>query len=314
MKKTVFALMSIVGLFLFLVSGCKKDPVYPDPTIIISSNPTSPNNLDPCVFRWEVDGLCEKLLVFLNNKEIFNKSSIDSLRIDSIKGKQTITIICVSNGKRVEKSLTITPKEQTLVLTVTITATPSEIIKGEMLIISWVSANGFSIKANFVGVNVLSGSISVWPIVTTTYTVTVYGLANSSAFASVTVVVKDPVFTEDEKLLCLAPWKRVKWEEAYTLDGPWANVELNAPCQQDDRYIFYLEPNKMVFDRGESLCDGETVRLTISQWSLFQSSIEDRNILVLSVDTLIWWQKSIMILPDGISTVPIVVRETYIHP
>ena len=304
----------LVVLFLVLF-GCEKEPVPAlGPTIQVSANP---------------------LQISYGSKSIVNltKTNTDSVRVTSrpsqlfeISGVSgifptpvlttttTFTFTAYSkDGKTSFAEVTIIVKnEPTNTPTIVVTADPLEIFKGEMTTISWNSENALSIKATFGGVNNFSGSTEVGPGITTDYTVTVYGLAGKSASATVTVTIKEPVFTENEKLLNLAPWSNIKLEFLFELGGKWELEEI-WECMKDDRMIFYLGPSKIeVYDNGEALCYKDQPKTQQGPWTLNGFIINtgiDYEIKTLNQDTLVWVYES----PDT-SGKMVWVRETFIHP
>jgi hypothetical protein len=79
--------------------------------------------------------------------------------------------------------------------TVDISATPETIARGESASLSWSSTNVASVTLdNGIGQASMSGSLSVFPIETTAYTVTAANIAGSTT-ASVTLIVTDPLPT-----------------------------------------------------------------------------------------------------------------------
>jgi len=130
------------------------------------------------------------------------------------------------------------------------------------------------------------------------------------------IIVKQPIPpTQDELLLCLAPWQKTKWEIQRDIpNGPWENIDI-WPCLSDDIFTYFLYPSKdCVMDAGVSLCDGETVRILTGDWSLTGSILMpgSANIELLTKDVLVWTYEGIMILPNG--TAPTKIRETFMHP
>lgn len=301
----------LMGLFLSLLmfTGCEEEPVVNLKPIIrvFSASADSCEIGDVVTIRWSV----ENASIVIVNKDTVPLSGTKEIVID-----KNITVTCTAypignmDIAPAQQQLKIVAKEPTEVLTVAITATPSEIFEGEMTTISWTSENALSIKATFGGVNGLSGSTEVGPGVTTDYTVTVYGLANKSATASVTVVVKDPVFTDEEKLLCLAPWSKIKLEFQQESGYPWVEADI-WECMKDDLIKFYLTPSKIgVYDNGEVRCGSEN-ETQEGSWSLTGSVLtlceyNNYNIMTLTKDTLVW-----VYYPGSQKDAN---RETFIHP
>ena len=98
-----------------------------------------------------------------------------------------------SDGAAITDSVIVTVIDPTVMPTVTISAAPETIARGESAILTWSAANVASVTLdNEIGTAPMSGSLFVSPLETTTYTVTAANGAGS-ATASVTVTVSDPL-------------------------------------------------------------------------------------------------------------------------
>jgi len=103
----------------------------------------------------------------------------------------TYTIICINSAGNSDPSsvtINVTPAAQPAP-TVTLSASPTSIVSGNSTTISWSSTNATSCDSNWwSGSTAKSGSVTMYPSVTTTYTKTCSN-ANGSASDSVTVTV-----------------------------------------------------------------------------------------------------------------------------
>jgi uncharacterized repeat protein (TIGR01451 family) len=104
----------------------------------------------------------------------------------------TYTITCYNNeGVSASDTATVSVREQEQNPTVDITANPSSIARGQSSTLSWNSQNATSCTLSNAGSVSTSGSRSVSPYSTTTYTITCYNNNGNSAFDSVTVNVNN---------------------------------------------------------------------------------------------------------------------------
>ena len=105
----------------------------------------------------------------------------------------TYTITGTSGGASVSASVTVTVIDSTAAPTVTLSATPQTIVRGESTTLSWSATNvETAILDNEIGMVPMSGNLTVSPQETTTYTVTATNEQGTRS-ASVTVTVTDPI-------------------------------------------------------------------------------------------------------------------------
>ncbi len=71
--------------------------------------------------------------------------------------------------------------------TVTLTATPATITEGANTTLEWSSTNAVSVKSSNFGATGVNGSVSVSPVVTTTYTITVSGPGGDKTASKVVI-------------------------------------------------------------------------------------------------------------------------------
>jgi hypothetical protein len=107
----------------------------------------------------------------------------------------TYTITGTKDGTTITDSVTVTIIDASVLPTVDISATPETIVRGESASLSWSSTNVSSVTLdNGIGQASMTGSLSVFPIETTTYTVTARN-SGGTATAGVTISVADPLPT-----------------------------------------------------------------------------------------------------------------------
>ena len=105
----------------------------------------------------------------------------------------TYTITGTKGGLTISASITVTVIDSTTMPTVTISATPETIARGESAILFWSATNVATvILDNTIGTIPMSGNLSVSPMETTTYTVTAANEGGTN-MASITVTVTDPL-------------------------------------------------------------------------------------------------------------------------
>ncbi len=319
MKKTYFFL---AGLFLsLLLVGCEKEPivvVHPDPVISFIALPsTTPEYLSSCKVNWNVTGEFKEVSVYVNKIKISSKPN-DSYDIDSLKGKQEVVIICVTeNGKTIEGSLVVTPKLQVPAPTVRISANP--------LVVKYRGNSTFnialeyvdSIETNIPGLSKSGMSqtfIAQGLTSTGNYFVRGYGKGGEIAYDSVNIEVLPPA---DEDLLSyFGSWMWIFSRDSPTPNiGPWV-VSLTAedfPCLADDILTFFPDQTVKV-DKGEILCGSEP-RMWTGEWKLNGNKINgfgERTLIKVSTDTLVCRYESIKVYADSVGKIWI--EDTYVHP
>lgn len=317
-------LMSLPAIFLslvFLLPGCEKDPPKTplNPTIDASSDFSGV----PYGKSVTITLILKNILLVTSELDTFHISETSkTIQISTPNLTATTTyhfLATGENGKKAVANVTIMvdpPIKPSLSLYVD----NDTIFRGkspDFVKITWNSNTDSTSSPELLGVKGKSGTVTVSPTETTTYHFVSKndGLSISD---SVRITVKDPPPPPpltDEELLALAPWKKIKWEiQNYPPNGDWENIDI-WPCLSDDVFTYYLYPKNCVMDAGEVLCDGETVRVTVSQnWSLTGSTLMPGNahIELLTKDILVWTYDGTRILPDG--TAPTKIRETFKHP
>jgi len=159
--------------------------IHPAPNTSISADQASIMNGETALLSW-------------------SSAHADSAVIDngigavSVNGSTTVspaattsyTIRVEGPGGTATDSVTINVNDPS---TVSISATPTTIEQGGSSILSWTSANGSSAHIdNSIGVVPVNGSITVYPDHTTTYTISVIGVAGSASAQAVVTVIGSP--------------------------------------------------------------------------------------------------------------------------
>ena len=113
----------------------------------------------------------------------------------------TYTITGTKGVTSVSDSVTVSVIYYYALPTVSLSATPETIVRGESAALSWSSTNVDSVTLdNGIGSAPMTGSLSVFPVETTTYTITARNSAGPTT-ASVTITVTDPLPTVDLSVL-----------------------------------------------------------------------------------------------------------------
>jgi len=240
---------------------------------------------------WSIKGA---ISATMNGKDI---SLEDFIIVSDLRKDTTFVFIAKSdNGvESVSKTITIAVIPTHPVLSVSITATPDTIMKGETTRIDWNSEGpAVSLTSNVPGLNGLSGSITDGPSETVTYFVIVKGQNGKIASSSVTITVIEILPPEGERILALGPLKEFQ-QDIYLKDSLIFSLDTAVECRKDDRWIFYLN-HKLQLYQGTMLCDDELVNTDPFDWRLSADTLfglgEPRIIKLLTPDTLRWEFKS----------------------
>lgn len=316
MKKLVFLLATFLSLAL-LLPGCEKDLNSIDP-------PTSPKELSYKVDPMNdtvVSGSRARITIVSNADSITSDmpgakillSPINKIvETDEIIQTTIYHIVFYINGKGVDIANPTIFVKKKIAPTLSVSANKSTIERGGSVLVTWVSNTDSTSSIDLPEVKGKSGSVTVAPLETTTY----HFISKNDGLnisASVTITVTDPLPPTSADYIVHSPWKRVKLKWAITMDGPWEEVDLSALCLQDNRWIFYPNHNAM-FDQGENLCEGETIRYWPAVWSIDEdSNIHFSGRTLISID----WESMICRYPskmtNGETTVDIVFVEEFTH-
>ena len=173
-----FALLATVGLW----SGCSKNPL---PSIeLFAASHTDVARGEPLTFAWRVSGASE-------------------LRLDPRPGTVTGTGVTIGAALGGDYTLVASNDHGSVSATIPIhlldiaqfAASPSEVVAGQPVTLSWKIAGAISASLEGAAVDALQGSVQVNPTVDTTYRLTAH---SSGATATATALVRigtPPVIT-----------------------------------------------------------------------------------------------------------------------
>lgn len=198
-----------------------------------TANPASIGVGESSTLSWEVTGDVESIAI-LEGGAAF-RQDLDAVGTLAVSPPQTTEYTLVVQGQvgdPIEQSVTIAVATPAVIIS--FTATPSTISAGALSTLAWEAAGDVAAVELSAGGTVISsglaavGSLSVSPITTTMYTLTVTDSDGADVTSSVTVTVTDPVsivsFTAVPETIADGGSSTLAW----VVDGDVASVTLTA--------------------------------------------------------------------------------------
>jgi hypothetical protein len=191
LKKLVFLCLALL-LFLILIPGCITFPTQPTnpttPVIVeFSSNPSTIDSGSTSTLLWNVTGATS---VSINQG--IGQVDVAGTRVVSPNTSTTYTITASNSAGSVTASAVIMITSPGLPLISSFTANPSTINAGESSNLQWNIADATSVSINQgIGSVSSSGTRTVNPTVSTTYTITASNSAGSVT-ASAVIMITSP--------------------------------------------------------------------------------------------------------------------------
>ena len=183
----ILDLLTQSGAFVTVESPGTPPPPAPRPSVTLTAEPNFIVRGEPVTLRWMSQNATSTVLspgigpVATNGSLVVSPSSTTTYMI-TVKGE----------GGEASASVRVTVREPTPPPSVTLTAEPESIVRGESVTLRWLSQNATSAELSpGVGSVATSGSLRITPSRTTTYTITVEG-EGGEASAAVTVTVREP--------------------------------------------------------------------------------------------------------------------------
>ncbi|MCC7160190.1 DUF11 domain-containing protein, partial [Candidatus Nomurabacteria bacterium] len=167
---------------------CAQNQVQ-NPTVSITANPMSVNYNGTSVISWTSANATSCVGNGGSNGWSGSKNLSGTFSTGALTNTTSYSIICTnSSGQSAVDSVTVSVGNQNQNPTVNITANPISIQMGQSSILSWSSANANSCTTS-TGNSGTSGNQTVYPSVTTNYSITCYGNNGTQATDQVTVYV-----------------------------------------------------------------------------------------------------------------------------
>ena len=183
----ILDLVTPSGAFVTVESPGAPLPPAPRPSVTLTAEPNFIVRGKSATLRWTSQNATSTVLspgigpVATNGSLVVSPSSTT-----------TYTITVMGEGGEASASVRVTVREPTPPPSVTLTAEPESIVRGESVTLRWLSQNATSAELNpAFGSVATSGSLRITPSRTTTYTITVKG-DGGEASATVTVTVREP--------------------------------------------------------------------------------------------------------------------------
>jgi hypothetical protein len=154
------------------------------PVVFLSATPSSIVRGNSSTLSWS----SSNATVVSSN---FGATTATGSTVVSPTSTTTYTITVVSpTGNLATATATITVAEP-IIPTVSLSVSPSSIVRGNSATLTWNSTNATTVSSNF-GTTAASGSIVVAPSSTTTYSITVVSSTGNSTTATATLTVTEP--------------------------------------------------------------------------------------------------------------------------
>lgn len=316
-------LCQIAALFLclslaFINTGCDKEqddnpvnPITPTLTTNPVSDKTVPIGCNDSI-SWETQGISS--LVVKINGEMVSTLLKGSIKFSSIT-EEKIVEFEIPDNKDMNKTVRLMPQSISYPKpTINLSKNPDRLPEnGGQVTITWTTTNADSVLHNNHWYPP-SGSISYNLTDTTTFIFTAKGKGgevSDNIIVYVDVVIYPPLYP-----LTLGPWKEVKHLYTSEFEGIYnEEIDISAPCQQDDRYIF-TQNGTFIGTFGPLLCEGGTISEVNWPYEFAFNTIfglgDPRYVIKLTADTLIWQFNGISFLPD--TTVVNTHTQFFIHP
>ena len=315
MKK--FSRILISSLFLsllFFIVGCGKDeiPVIPPvnaPTITVSANPTQLPKMGSSsmisIKTTNAESVTSDLPGFQGISGSFPTPNlyITTTYHFKVYGKGGVAVDSI-------KILVKNNPAPTIVVSANSTNLP---YGGGTVVIGWTTTNTDSVlyKNAWYPAN---DTMHCFVTKETVFTFIARGPGGEN-FSTITIKVEQtpPHIVTREDSLCLHPLKLIEAKFSHNMiGGPYQLFNTSSPCEQDDRYTFFLNHTTMI-DRGELPCSIGENRYFWYNWSLVGDILTIgsgvRTLLDISDTQVIWRYQSIEITGNGV--VIIWVTETY---
>ncbi|HLP86883.1 MAG TPA: hypothetical protein VK153_03370, partial [Candidatus Paceibacterota bacterium] len=152
-----------------------------------NANPTSITSGESSVLSWNTSNCVNVVISNLN----YNVPNSGSQAVYPTVTKTYTLTAYGQNGASDTRSVTVYVNQPSVCQINHFTASPSSITKGESSTLSWDTTDCNSVSISSIGTVSTSGSRSVSPTSTKTYTLTAYGANNVTQTKSVTVYVDD---------------------------------------------------------------------------------------------------------------------------
>jgi hypothetical protein len=314
--KNLFLLFTI-SITVLMLAGCKKDqltePKVIAPTIVVSSNNSQISYNSSCVLTIVVENVLN-VTFELDTLNINEAKKTIQMNTPPLTETTTYHFLATGESGLVDSTNVTIKVVPPAAPTITFTVDNTTITKGESVVFNWlISGLVDSVQSNVSGISGLSGRYTFTPLQSMIATITVYG-KGGNVTANVSLTVNDPIPPTEGELLVLAPWKRTYSKWAESMSGPWTYMDLSHPCLEDDRWIFNAD-HTMMYDQGENLCEGQTIRYWPATWLIegdYISGFGGRTLVSIDSTSMVWTHNSIKINPDG-TTSPIIILEGLTH-
>lgn len=316
--KTMMRMLVIFFCLALILPGCDKEPPFVEELPInIELWPTepTPDYMGTSTVTWKVTGEYKRVSVSINGFVISTESK-GTKNLCDLTTEQIVQVSVFQDNVSEpvgEKRITISPQPEVVTPNPILTViAPDTVNYNTEVNISWTSSNlkGLTLNGNSVPLN---HSLATGKLLNdTVYVFLATGLNDSTFFLEKSLIVRPPAVPTFFDFLPYLPWYKTKKEKSYTLDGPWTELDVWF-CEEDDKMTFSFNPNLMVIDRGQNMCDGQTLVVWTFDFTLNGFMLNDKQIITLDWDHLVWFYSSFEIQPDGITTREIFIRETYSH-
>lgn len=293
-----------------LISGCKKEedptPVV-DPVIVASANPNNPEFNGDSEIRWKITGDFNSVSVLLDGIEFSNKVA-DTFLLKDIDRVRIFVFICnLKNGLSKRETVIITPKDEEIIIHQPVImkaiVTPNHFpVGGGLGIIEWQTVYADSVLLSLDGKWYPADySMEVFFINDTTKFTIKAKNENGTKDRTLLVTVEPEIIPDFHTLLQYSSWRNVNFYETCPEKNIWHQEVVLSECELDDLFIF--SETKIIYDKGEYLCPGETTSISFFDYTLNDSIInglgKPRCITLLNADSLIWRFEGSYVRDDG---------------
>lgn len=311
-------LLIIVALSLLITTGCEKDPpAIQIPAITLTAIPQEPEFAGYSIVSWNITNTTDvNVISVLINGENRSSNLSGSIRLDSIRSKIDIKVVCVlKDNQSTEKTTQITPRAEVQKLpSINLYATPPGLpFGGGTIKLWWLTKDTDSVfyNGNFYGLN---DSVMVEVLLTTTFTAKAVNKWLETT-TNLQVIVQDPP-PPPTPLDLLQNGKWYEHERYLTCEAKnvWREPRYLGECQLDNYYLF--GQNLMVeLNLGPIMCEGQTIpnQSFVWEYTFIGDTIQiaqgyPRYVEILNDTILVWhvrsnWHENGMSYPTSIEQV-----------
>ncbi|NTW14231.1 MAG: polysaccharide deacetylase family protein [Candidatus Moranbacteria bacterium] len=163
----------------------------PAPTLALSANPTSIVSGSSSTLTWSSTDATSCAADWTSSAATSGTTSV------SPTATTTYSMTCTGAGGTVTKTATVTVTTPNPVPTLTLSANPASIVSGSSSTLTWSATDATSCSAGWTSSTAISGTASVTPSATTTYSMTCAGAGGTATKTATVTVTTVPVPTEN---------------------------------------------------------------------------------------------------------------------